>query len=41
MKYNRKLYAPNAAPDKLEVNLQQAREALEDIHEKYKQNAQM
>ena len=36
MKYNRQLYAPNAAPDKLEVNLQQTREALEDIHEKYK-----
>ena len=36
MKYNRKLYAPNAAPEKLESNLQQTREALEEVHEKYK-----
>ena len=36
MKFNRRLYAPNAANDKLESNLQQIREALEDIHEKYK-----
>ena len=36
MKYNRRLYAPNAAPDKLESNLQQTRQALEDEFEKYK-----
>ena len=36
MKFNRRLYAPNAAPEKLESNLQQTREALEDVFEKYK-----
>ena len=36
MKFNRRLYAPNAAPDKLESNLQQTREALEEVHEQYK-----
>ena len=36
MMFNRRLYAPNAANDKLEFNLQQTIEALEDIHEKYK-----
>ena len=35
MKYNRQMYAPNAATLKLESNLQQTREALEDIHDKY------
>ena len=34
MMFNRRLYAPNAANDKLEFNLQQTREALEDIHQK-------
>ena len=36
MKFNRRLYAPNAAPEKLESNLQQTREALEEVFEKYK-----
>ena len=36
MKFNRRLYAPNAAPEKLESNLQQTREALEKVFEKYK-----
>ena len=36
MKFNRRIYAPNAAPEKLESNLQQIREALENIFEKYK-----
>ena len=36
MKFNRRLYAPNAAPEKLESNLQQTKEALEEVFEKYK-----
>ena len=36
MKYNRRIYAPNAASDKYESNLQQTRDALEDVFEKYK-----
>ena len=36
MKFNRRLYAPNAAPEKLESNLQQTREALEEVFEDYK-----
>ena len=36
MKYNRRLYAPDAASDKLESNLQQTREALEKVFENYK-----
>ena len=36
MKFNRRIYAPNAAPEKLESNLQQTKEALEDVFEKYK-----
>ena len=33
LKFNRRLYALNAAPDKLESNLQQTREALEKVFE--------
>ena len=36
MKFNRRIYAPNAAPEKLESNLQQTKEALEEVFEKYK-----
>ena len=36
MKYNRRLYAPDSATLKPESNLQQTREALEDIDDKYK-----
>ena len=38
MKFNRRLYAPNAAPEKLESNLQQTREALEEVFEMYKKD---
>ena len=36
MKFNRRIYAPNAAPEKLESNLQQTKEALEEVFERYK-----
>ena len=36
MKFNRRIFAPNAAKEKLESNLQQTREALENVFEKYK-----
>ena len=36
MKFNRRLYPPDAANEKLEANLQQTREALEEVFERYK-----
>ena len=33
MKFNRRIYPPNAAPEKLESNLQQTKEALEEVFE--------
>ena len=36
MKFNRRIFAPNAAPIKLKSNLQQTKEALEEVFETYK-----
>ena len=38
MKFNRRIYPPNASPEKLESNLQQTKEALEEVFEKYKRS---
>ena len=41
IKFTRRLYAPNAAPEKLESNQQQTREALENVFKRYKKKELM